>query len=235
MINIITFKWDTGKIHPKKKSKFTAEHVNILSNMLRRHVTVPYKLKCITDDANGIYDDIECVPLWDDYRDLGGCYVRLKAFSNTPDMKKILGEKFIWIDLDCVIVDNIDHILKTPHEFCAWGDTHPRTPYNGSLIMCKTGTRQHVWKDFKGIESTRCGQRIGYVGTDQAWIGYRLGRHEKRWTTSDGIYSLRMHFIKKGNQINLPSNAKIIMFHGKHDPSHRDIQQKYPWVREHWK
>lgn len=234
MISIVTFKWDTGQVHDKKKIKFTADHVNRLASMLRRHVTVPYKFICITDNPSGIDESVITYPLWDDNRDMGGCYVRLKMFSKDPEIRQLVGDRFVWIDLDCVILDNMDEILKTKHEFCAWGDTHPRTPYNGSLVMLETGKRPQVWEDFQRHESQILGRRVGFVGTDQAWIAYRLGSREFRWTSRDGIYSFRIH-IEKMKKIDPPTNAKIIMFHGRHDPSHPYLQNKYPWIRENWR
>jgi hypothetical protein len=231
MIQIVCWKWDSG-FHTKKGIKFAAKHVNILKSMIDRNITVPYELVCITDDPEGIREDVRIVKLWDDLRDLGGCYTRLKAFSE--DMREIIGPRFMWMDLDVVVMDDITPIVMRQEDFIIWGDTNPTTPYNGSLVMMNAGCRKKVWDDFDRHESPIRGRRLGYVGTDQAWIGAKLGEREARFDMADGVYSFRCH-IKQKKLINPPKNAKIIFFHGTSDPSKRDVQMVYPWILEHWR
>lgn len=230
-ISVVTWKWDNG-IHPKKGIKFTADHINRFFKMLKRNTTVPFRPFCITDNWDGIDEDINVIPLWDDYRDMGGCYVRLFAFSE--EVKTVLGDKFIWFDIDSVIVGNMDAILTDKADFKAWGDTHPRTPYNGSMIMMKTGARKQVWEDFHPLRSPSLGKRMGHVGTDQAWIGACLGKYEPKWNTDDGVYSYRVHLKRSPNPAILPENAKIVFFHGSSDPSKAEMQKLCPWIKEHW-
>lgn len=231
LIQVVTFKWDTGTLHPKKKIKFSTEHVNRLFRMINRNTTVCYEPVCITDDPTGLDPHIRVIPLWDDFRDMGGCYVRLRAFAE--DMRDLIGPKFIWLDLDAVICGNIDHILTDKSTFKAWGDTHPKTFYNGSMIMMESGSREQVWGTFNRNCSPKEARARGFVGTDQAWISNVLGPHEPKWGMGDGVYSFRCHLEKKRNT--LPDNACIVMFHGRNDPSMPHIQSKYPWVKEHWR
>lgn len=231
MLQIVTWKWSNGD-HPKKHIEFSHEHINRFYRMLDRHSTVPYEAVCITDDPRGIDPHIRIIPLWDDHRDMGGCYVRLKSFHK--GMKQIIGDRFIWFDIDTVITSNVDHILKDESDLKFWGDTHPRTPYNGSMCMHRAGSAEQIWTDFDPKASPRAGKRLGYVGTDQAWISTVMGPHLPKWGQADGIYSLRCHFEKLG-RTELPANACIIMFHGRHDPSHREAQARYPWILPNWR
>jgi hypothetical protein len=113
-----------------------------------------------------------------------------------------------------------------------WGDTNPTTPYNGSMWMLRAGSRVKVWKTFDPQRSPRLGLAKRYFGSDQAWIATCLGPNEKRWTRADGVYSYRNEIAPKGGA--LPADARIVFFHGRHDPWHSDIQAKHAWVREHW-
>lgn len=230
-IKVITWRWDNGE-HPKKHLRFSANHVNILYRMLDRFTTVPYEKVCITDDPKGIDPDIRIVPLWDDLRDMGACYTRLKAFA--PEMQHILGPKFLWLDLDTVICGNMDHILTDPSDFKMYADTHNRTYYNGSVVMYKSGTYPTLWTEFNRRESPRVGKLRGFIGSDQAWISAHLGPHQPKFKTDDGIYSFRIHF-EKINRRSLPTNASMILFHGRHDPSQPEVQARYPWVKEYWR
>lgn len=229
MIQVVCWKWNNG-VHAKKNLLFTHEHVNRLRNMVERNLQIPHEFVCITDDPTGIDPRVRVIPLWDDLRDMGGCYVRLKAFS--AQMHHVIGQRFVWMDLDTVIVRDITPIIDRPDDFVIWGDTHPRTPYNGSMVLMTAGVRPQVWGDFDRKKSPRKGEDLGYVGTDQAWIGACLGRDEKKWNTSDGVYSFRCHVRKMGR---LPRNARIVFFHGCADPSQPQIQKQHPWVEEHWR
>jgi hypothetical protein len=230
MITVCCWKWGT-ELHPKKNIRFTAQHVNILKNMVKRHLHMRHEFVCITDDPKGIDPDVKIIPLWDDHRDMGGCYVRLKAFSE--EMKDIIGPRFVWIDLDVVILKDITPLFMKKEDFVIWGDTNPTTPYNGSMVMMNAGCRKQVWETFDGYRSKNMTRKMGFVGTDQAWIGAVLGKDERKWTTEDGVYSFRCHFKKK-KRIEPPNNARIVFFHGVEDPSKRNVQMEYQWVKEHW-
>ena len=32
-----------------------------------------------------------------------------------------------------------------------------------------------------------------------------------------------------------PPGTRLVFFHGGYDPSQTVVQQKFPWVREHWR
>lgn len=237
MLRIVCWKWEPqgGGLHPRKNIKFTHEHVNRLYAMLDRNLTVPFELICFTDKAEGILPPVKVIPLWDDHRAMGGCYVRLRSFS--AEMKELVGEDFFSIDLDVVILQDITELLETTrrhYEFKIWGDTNPTTPYNGSFYYLKAGAREQVWKHFHPQYSVQTARAKCYVGTDQAWIGACLGPHEAKWDTSDGVYSYRVHFQESGGRTALNGDEKIIFFHGSHDPSKNSTQAIVPWVKDHW-
>jgi hypothetical protein len=240
MINIVTFKWNrilTGFQLPSI-CDYTSKHVNILHNSIKRNITVPYRFICITDDPTGIDSDIEIVELWDKYKSLGGCYNRLYLFSK--DMKSLIGDRILSIDLDVVITANIDEIVSRTEDFVMneynieanKNATHQY--YNGSLVLMNAGARSKVWKHFHNpgslevLEHRR--KRNELVGTDQAWISHLLGPTEETFTPEyDGVYDFRKIPVKHI----LPNNAKMVFFHGKRDPS--TLVHSYEWIREHWR
>ena len=66
-------------------------------------LTLEHEIVCVTDHPPGSFPShIRIVPVWDDWKELGGCYRRLKAFA--PEMRDVLGPRFAWIDLDCAVV-----------------------------------------------------------------------------------------------------------------------------------
>ena len=233
-INIVTFKWKkpTTGYRLKNPVEYSAAHVNSLYKAVARNTTLPFKFTCVTDDAAGIDKKINIIHLWDKHKSLGGCYNRLFIFSE--EIKNILGERFICIDLDCVIVDNIDAILQRNEEFVInkfiGKDMHGQI-YNGGLILMTAGCRKNVWTDFDPTQSLTLLDRYrnekNLVGSDQAWIQVVLGNNESLFTEADGIYDYSFLPDRK-----LPLNAKMIFFPGKVDPSQE--KDKNEWVAKHW-
>jgi hypothetical protein len=231
-LTFVCFKWKKPKkgfVLPAAISAYTAEHVNILWRMLYRHYHKPFRLVCVTDDPRGV--DCETVPLWDKHLTLGGCFNRLYTFS--PDMKDLFGERFVCIDLDCVVTGDITEVFNKRADFVMNSynplpdRVSPDQRYNGALYMMDAGCRKEVWETFDPIESVRAVQNNPRVciGSDQAWIRLCLGREEARFTNSDGVYEVRQFNDK------LPADARLVFFAGARDPS----QLRFDWVKEHWK
>jgi hypothetical protein len=237
MIDIVCFKWNklTDDYLLSNRVNYTSDHVNILYNSIKRNTTVPFRFSCITDDKNGLDAEIRIIPLWDRCRDLGGCFNRLYMFSK--DMEDIIGNRFLSIDLDCVIVGNIDNLLKKTDDFCInqfvpqKKKRNQNQLYNGGLILMNAGAREEVWTKFNPKTSPKELYTIikenNYIGSDQAWIRHVLGKEESTFNTDDGVYSYNADIKNK----ELPSDAKMIFFSGKPDPS---ILEE-PWIEQHWK
>ncbi|MGF1456571.1 MAG: hypothetical protein ACFB6R_14485 [Alphaproteobacteria bacterium] len=246
MLTVVCWKWRPvpGSRHPA--APYTAHHVNVLRAMVRRHLHRSHNFVCVTDDPQGIDRDIRIVPLWDDLRDLGRCYLRLKAFA--PDMAGCLGDRFVSIDLDTVIVDDITPLFETDMPFKIWGDVLASTPYNGSLWLLRAGARPSVWSAFDPEADIPRAAEAGFIGSDQAWLSLHLGPGEAKWGRDDGVFSFRHHILGRRNwplgalrrslpeamRARPPHGARIVFFHGTHDPSHPSVQDTFPWIKEHW-
>jgi len=237
-ISIVTFKWNNSKQGYKLKNPvdYGAEHVNILYASIKRNTTIPFNFLCVTDDPTGINTEINIINLWDKCKQLGGCYNRLYIFSD--EIETLFGKRFISIDLDCVIVDNIDSILQKEGEFIInsfYNKGSWEQKYNGGLIMMDSGSRSKVWETFDYIHSpmlmSEMKKQKKLIGSDQAWIQHVLGDHEKRFTPQDdGVYDYKS--LKSSNNL-LPSNAKIVFFPGKQDP--KLLLDNVNWVKENWR
>ena len=231
MLTIVCFKWNripTGFQLPAV-CDYTARHVNVLRSMLERHVHLPHRLVCVTDDSEGIDPRVEVVPLWDRCRSLGGCYNRLWVFSR--EAGKLFGPRFACIDLDAVLVRDCTPLFDRPEPFVvnAYNPCRVETNdqrYNGGMFMMDAGARASVWDEFDpDTTPARVQADPRVIGTDQGWIRLHLGRDEARWTNADGVYEARQV------RHSLPGNARLVMFAGRRDPS----QHPYPWVRTHWR
>lgn len=241
MLTVCTFKWTDPNYRWNHLFTYGAEHVNRLYRGVRRHLTFPHRFVCITDDPGGIDPGVEVVPLWDDLRWMGGCYTRLRAFA--PDMAGTLGPRFVWMDLDCVVVGDLDPLFSRPEPIVLWRHGVGHTPYCGSMVMMDAGARSQVWEWFDPERSPADAAR--FVGTDQAWIAHCLGPDEATWRRRDGVYSRtqvpqrtmvsgRARRLLGAEPGALPSGARVVFWHGPFDPSLPEVQSRYPWVTQHW-
>lgn len=208
---------------PSQCIEYTDAHVKIHRAMVKRYLKIPHRYICITDSP---VDGVECLPLWDKYRHLNGCFNRLYVFSK--DMKDFIAPRFVTLDLDCVITGDITPLFDRKCDFVINSykpvngsiDQH----YNGAMVLMNAGARSQVWEKFgpESLEIIRKNneQKIS-IGTDQAWIRHILGKGEKIFTEEDGVYEVRQ--FKK----NLPQNARLVFFAGKRDPT----TTNYPWVK----
>lgn len=235
-LSIVTWKWASP---PGYRSVFGPEQVNILRRMVARHYQQPHRFLCVTDDPDGIDPEVEIIPAWNDFADVpspsGGknpsCYRRLRAFH--PDIGLVFGPRFVSLDLDLVITGDMCPIWDRPEDFVIWGDTNPRTFYNGSMFLMTAGARSQIWTDFDPATSPALARAAGHHGSDQGWFSYRLGPGEAKWTQADGVYSFRNDLAPQGASRLFP-NAKMVIFHGSVDPW-APAGQRIEWVREHYR
>lgn len=226
------------------RSKFAPQTVNTLWNMIGRNYDGKARLTCITDDPTGISAEIQVLPLWKELSHLPSphgvgypsCYRRLLLFGEElpgiGPVREAIGERFVHLDLDVVITGNLTPLFAGQEDFRIWGDTAKNTPYNGSLWMLKAGARRQVIDEFDPVSSPKRSLALGYIGSDQGWIGACLGPGEAKWSTRDGVYSFRNHIQRSGYL--LPTGARIVIYHGAIDPWSRQAQC-LSWVRKHYR
>jgi len=215
MLKIVTWKWKGLGCSDKKGMPFTAKHVNNLYSMLKRHLSIEFEFICITDDPKGIYRDIWTIPLLSKGDEWSkGCYRKIRAYD--PILGNIIGERFVVIDLDVVIIKDITDLFTRAEDVVIW---QLQGRYNTSLSLITARSRARVWYDFDINDAPALEQH--YI--DKALPG------EAVWTENDGIYK----FVDDGEA--LPDNARMIFFNGKHDPSKKELQNKYKWIGANWK
>jgi hypothetical protein len=117
-------------------------------------------------------------------------------------------------------------------DFVIWGDTHPTTPYNGSMFLLRRArSRRCGTRSIRKRRRPRAGRRIfrQRPGLDCILSGAAAAALGQ----ADGVYSYRVD-IKMGGDGSLPKGARIVMFHGTVDPWSGEAQ-RLGWVREHYR
>jgi hypothetical protein len=189
MITILTWLWQ----QPQSRFVYRAEHVNLWAAMVRRNITMPHRIACVTDIPDGIDPSIQIIAPPGDFLDITNprwangkpqCYRRLSMFR--PDAAAIFGERFVNFDLDCVIGGPLDPLLDRPDDLVLYKGTAPNRPYNGSLMLIRAGCRPQVFEDFNQDNALASGAE--FCGSDQAWLAHRLGWNEKTWDETDGVF-----------------------------------------------
>ena len=250
MISVVTFKW---KPKPGYRSHFMSGHVNVMRNMVERHYRKPHRFLCVTDDPVGLDPRIEVVPLWNDHAsvpnptwpDGPSCYRRLKVFSR--GFAKIAGPRFVCIDLDAVIVNDLTPLWDRTEPFLIFKSHIPSIPVCGSMFMMDAGSQAFVWDDFNPTTSPALSSKAGCRGSDQGWMAYCY-RHRPvpGWGNSEGVYSYMELAPKQRprgrpqrtivpNSGPLPTDARIVFFTGKPDPWDHVAKTQSPWIDEHYR
>lgn len=230
MLKVVCFLWKHKEGFKLPSSvQYTYKHVNVLQEMVKQNLKIPHEFICITDMPEGI--KCRTIPLWDKCRSLGGCYNRLYVFSK--DMKDLIGERFVCMDIDCLVVGDLTPLFarKDPFVINSYNPLpQEKNPidqfYNGGMFMMDAGARDSLWSSFDPkvtplyLEKQK--QKRNCIGTDQAWIRMHLGKGEARWSKEDGISEAR-YFTS------LPRNQRIVFFAGNRDPS------TTPWAASYWR
>ena len=234
MLRILTWLWP----QPGGRAEYTAEHVNIWAAMVGRHLSMPHTLACVTDMPEGIDPSIEIIsppgefedvriPTWSDRRARGlpQCFRRLAMFH--PNAGEIFGERFVSMDLDCVIADNLDPLFDHDDDFRMYRGTNAARPYNGSLLQMNAGARPKVYTEFTPERAVAAGKI--YLGSDQAWISYVLGWCEKTWGPEHGVQWYR----SRQNRHDI--RPRLMFFPGTPKPWQvRPSDPSGPWVAAHY-
>lgn len=223
MLTFVCFLWQQQGYH----TAYTDAHVRRWASMINKHYRGNHRFVVITD-LPGDYGSCEVMvpPVKIDIANPHGeafpsCYRRLWLWS---DEAKILGDRICLMDLDCTIHADITDLMNKKEDVTFWRDpSYPIQPYNGGMILIKTGARTQVWDEFDGQRSINKARAQGYKGSDQAWIAYVLDKHESVWSAFDGIHSWKRD-LRRG----LPRrDTRITMFHGRDKPWHDTVQEIY--------
>lgn len=219
MINIVCFKWG---------DKFSAEYVNKLYYAVNRNVTVPHSFTCFTDDPTGVMCRTESF-----LKDLPSWWYIIGLFNKEHNFKG----KVLYMDLDTVITDNIDHIVSLDADFAITEDFYRPKGLQTTFIMWKPEKYYNLYDIL--CQQIPTNPKPGYIGGTNGFVEKFVPRKEV--TILQDIFpkefiSYKVHVRDKLNKRlnNLPGDlntAKIVCFHGKPMPHE---MRSLPWMQQHW-
>ena len=241
---VLCMKWGT---------KYGAEYVNRLYNMVKRNLTLDFQMVCLTDDETGINPDIKCYPIPEldlpsNLPERG--WKKLTTFK--PELYDLKGTA-LFLDIDIVIVDNIDCFFthQAEHDDSVMIIRDWKKPWrmvgNSSVYRFKVGqnTYPNLLSNFEKNFTTISKQ----VRHEQAYLSnYLREHHHLEYWDSSWCVSFKYHciapmplsFIKAPS---LPADAKIVIFHGDVNPPdaieggggkwYRHVKPS-PWLEKYW-
>lgn len=241
-LDIVCYRWGT---------RYPAREVNILRASVARHLTIPHRFHCVTDDPAGLHPGIIAHPLPDEGVD--GIWRKLGTFRK--DFLGLEGRHVVSLDIDIVIIGNLDFLAEQPDVDLwiarNWARKSGSAQGSGSVYRLKVGSHVHVWEDFiadpaAAVEGFH--GRTRSIG-EQNWLQHKIG--DFTFLPQGKVVSFKRHCGARGRGLlgvdtsrfgvaRPPADAAVVSFHG--DPLPRDVLQsrhgrwrQAPFVGEHWR
>lgn len=235
-VNVICMKWGT---------KYGPDYVNTLHSMVCRHLTLPFRFVCLTDDDVGLHPDVESFPLIDLNIPNGPerGWDKLTTFSSP--LYDLEGQA-LFIDLDVVIVENIDCFFDHDAEFPIIKDWVKKdVTGNSSVYRFTVNAHPDILENFRKNHETIRNE----VRNEQEYLSqYVASKGKLSYWPDEWCKSFKYHCNQRGfkswfHPPERPKKAKIIVFHGNPNPPdaiagrsgkwYRKVLPT-PWVAEHW-
>jgi hypothetical protein len=236
--------------------RYGPRHLVTMQSMLRRHLSLPHRVTCITDrpqDVPGTMQvfDVKHTVSKGDFN----CIRRMWLYAGKQPKGRPwpgdLGDRLLQLDLDVVLTDSIDPLVDRPDDFVIWKSESTKRvnrphgwAYNATMMLLRPGARADVWDRYRA--NPKAVERDADVdgwdvkcNSDQAIATYLLkDRPVSAWTSEDGIYSYRAFAGPDGmKDTGLPHGCRVVSFHGRRGNRHpgaKDLQEKSPWIAQHW-
>jgi len=233
MLNIICLKFGT---------KYSSEYVNKLHSMIKRHLTMPFRFVCFTENPAELNQDIDIISL-PSTEALHGWWWKLYIFKQGHFQT---GDTNLFFDLDMVIIDDITKFVNyLPDEFVGLENLNrafKRYPSSlGSAVLrWPAETYTDIWTEFKKNPVSA----MRWPG-DQDWI-WRLHQKNIKFFPRDWIISYkwearnlkelikgddRRHRFKTVRNPTVPKDTAVLAFHGTPDPH----EVKDPIIIDNWR
>ncbi len=211
--NVICVKWGT---------KFGPEYVNRLYKMVEKNLTIPHRFVCFTNEPEGINEGVEIRP-FNMLDDSGLPEKAWKKLSLFTDKLGDLEGRALFLDLDIVILRNIDEFFNVPGEFVIIKDWDFKNDIIGNSSVFRFEVNKHkdiidnFYKEGKDIRKR--------YKNEQAFLSHQMYNKgiltywDENWCVSFKRNCLRKFPFNYFYEPKEPSEAKILVFHGRPNPN----------------
>lgn len=225
-VNVICMKWG---------DKYGPEYVNRLYGMVSRNLSLPFRFVCFTENAGGIRPEVEIRPL--PSLDLPpGLPERgwMKLATFQPELSDLEGVT-LFLDLDVLIVDSIDDFFSFDADFAICFDERKKKQRigNSSVYRFEIGCCPEVLSYFRdNFEAIRARYR-----NEQAYLSHQMEQRgqlsfwPKAWCPSFKYHCIPSFPFNLWRRPFIPLGAKILLFHGKPEPSDAMAGRSGKWYR----
>jgi hypothetical protein len=221
-------------------TKYPKEYTDRLFNMVSRNTTEPFEFYVLTDNVD-LYPDYKVIDI-SQYEERGW-WTKMLMFR--PGV--IPPGKYLYLDLDVVIVDNIDSLFKLPtfgilRDFIRPDNgILPGKEYNSSVMIFEPQFRGDLFKFYTKNKMlwNEYSKQVSYFG-DQNIISVYLNRNPTlckpipdEWCWSYKKSWERGKYAGDRSRMfgdTIPPQGKICVFHGLPNPTDVDTE----WVRKHY-
>ncbi len=232
VLNVICFmwygdRWARGQIDG-------ADYVNRLARGVARHLTLPYRFICFTNDPEGIHtpktggtchEIRSYVPL-----STMGCLPRLQMFS--PEAR--LQGQVLCFDLDSIIVGSLNDLGSYRGDFAVLSKGAPGQQWKaaGGIVGFNPESEiaREIWRTYSS--NPRHVEKVT-GGRERWWYREVTNNNCDRWQTMfpGQALSYKRKIRRRGG--NLPKNVRVVYCHSKPRPHEIDVRRE-PWMKEYW-
>ncbi|MFM7531395.1 MAG: glycosyltransferase [Rubrivivax sp.] len=229
-------------------TKYGPHYVNRLYAMVRRHLRGDFAFVCLTDDAQGVREEVRCLPIPSLALPPGipeRGWTKLTTFE--ADLHGLRGTA-LFLDLDIVIVDDITPFFEEPGEFLIIHDwKRPwRITGNSSVYRFELGAHADVLAGFRATQATvraRLRNEQAYLSEVMSRQG-RLHYWPASWCASYKYHCIAPWPTNFWREPACPQGARIVVFHGEVNPpdaiaGRRNRFGRFVrpagWVARHWR
>ena len=204
-------------------SLYGPEYVNRLYGMVARHLSPPFRLVCLTDDAQGIRPEVECHPLPElgvphPTNTMGKWRKQVLWGAEVPGLSGVA----LFIDLDSVIVGPLDEYftIGSPEDVYVarnWARPLERLGQT-SVFRFPVGGNPHLLERFRADPQGVADQ----YGFEQHYVTATVKGGVKfwpeSWTRHFRLHCLPQFPLRYFMQAKLPADARIVTFPGGPNP-----------------
>ena len=198
------------------------EYVNVMYGMVSRNLTGPFKLVCLTDDSDGIRQEVQCLPLPE-----LGVEIPPEAPGKWPKQalwaKDLFGLEGValFLDLDSIIVDSLDPYFEYGDENDVitarnWVKPLQRMSQT-SVFRFKIGAHSYMLENLR-----KDPQLMVKYQFEQNYVSSCIEGGVKfwpaAWTKHFRLHSMRSWPVRYLSAPKKPKGARIITFPGSPKP-----------------